>query len=520
MNHRFTIIMTVMALVLAVGSSSAQEIREVGFYDMPGAVDEAVCGEYAYVTSSAVVGQDRGLSVIDISDPQHPTEVGFCNTQGGAWGVAVAGDYAYVAGWDAGLCVIDISNPEHPNEVGICDTPGRAFRVAVAGGYACVADAWEGLRVIDITNPAHPDEVGFYDTPDEATDVAVLGSYAYVADGSASLYVIDISDPRHPEEVGWCDTPNSAIGVVVAGNYAYVGDWGAGLRVIDISDPQHPYEVGFCDTPGTPFDVAVAGDYVYVADEKFGLFMIDISDPQHPDLVGSYEASGYGSSYGVAVAGGYAYLTDTSTGLFILDVSDFTASPQDRLQRLIDQVADLVSVGRLNRGQGHALTATLAGAIRSLDREQYIPAMNQINAFIHQVEGFIAGGRLEPEEGQPLIDAATFILEMLHDFGIYDDVEMGPNESGSVPSDYYLSQNYPNPFNAVTKFSYGLPEAVRLSIRVYDVAGHLVTTLVNGYQSAGHHTATWDARSMSSGVYLVRMESASFSSVRKVMLVR
>ena len=90
----------------------------------------------------------------------------------------------------------------------------------------------------------------------------------------------------------------------------------------------------------------------------------------------------------------------------------------------------------------------------------------------------------------------------------------------SIPDQYYLSQNYPNPFNSTTLLPYGLPETSRLSICVYDIAGRLVKTLVDNEVEAGYHTAIWDASTVSAGVYLVKMETEAFSSVRKVILVK
>ena len=78
--------------------------------------------------------------------------------------------------------MINVANPAAPAEVGAYDTPGCAWGVAVAGSYAYVADWASGLRVINVANPAAPAEVGVYDTPGYATGVAVAGSYAYVAD--------------------------------------------------------------------------------------------------------------------------------------------------------------------------------------------------------------------------------------------------------------------------------------------------------------------------------------------------
>ena len=89
-----------------------------------------------------------------------------------------------------------------------------------------------------------------------------------------------------------------------------------------------------------------------------------------------------------------------------------------------------------------------------------------------------------------------------------------------IPQDYYLSQNYPNPFNNATRFKYGLPEAGHVSLKVYDISGRLVATLVEGDIPAGKHAVTWEAASIATGVYLVQMETSGFCAVRKVMLVR
>jgi hypothetical protein len=100
------------------------------------------------------------------------------------------GSYAYVADGDSGLRIINVSDPAHPGEVGFYDTPGYAYGVAVSGSYAYVADGDSGLRIINVADPAHPSEVGFYDTPGYAYGVAVSGSYAYVADGNSGLVIL------------------------------------------------------------------------------------------------------------------------------------------------------------------------------------------------------------------------------------------------------------------------------------------------------------------------------------------
>jgi len=285
---------------------------EVGFYDTPGyAYGVAVAGGYAYVAD----GEDGGLRVVDVSDPTNPAEVGFCDTleNDSARDVAVVGEYAYVVGhrhflfFDSGwLLVADISNPASPIEAGFYETPEIANGVAVAGGYAFVANGDVGLLVVDVSNPANPTEVGFYDTPGSAQGVAVAEGYAYVADERGGLQVVDVSTPSNPTQVGFYDTPWSAYGVAVTGDYAYVADGYSGLRVVDVSGPSSPTGASFHDTPGSAHGVAVAGGYVYVADGYSGLRVVNVSTPANPTEVGFYDTPGY--AYGVAVAGSYAYV--------------------------------------------------------------------------------------------------------------------------------------------------------------------------------------------------------------------
>ncbi|MBN1447417.1 MAG: proprotein convertase P-domain-containing protein [Bacteroidetes bacterium] len=104
-------------------------------------------------------------------------------------------------------------------------------------------------------------------------------------------------------------------------------------------------------------------------------------------------------------------------------------------------------------------------------------------------------------------------------------------EEISNPHNFEITQNYPNPFNPTTNIAFNVPADANVSIRVYDMLGREVATLVNGFQSAGNYITTWDATNnygqiVSSGVYIYRMEaspvdgSAPFAAVKKMVLSR
>jgi hypothetical protein len=90
----------------------------------------------------------------------------------------------------------------------------------------------------------------------------------------------------------------------------------------------------------------------------------------------------------------------------------------------------------------------------------------------------------------------------------------------ATPSSYMLSQNYPNPFNPTTQIDYSVPRNSFVTLKVYNVLGQEVATLFSGDLRAGSYTATFDASRLASGVYLYRLNAGSFSSVKKMVLVK
>ncbi|MBI2418113.1 MAG: T9SS type A sorting domain-containing protein [Ignavibacteriales bacterium] len=98
--------------------------------------------------------------------------------------------------------------------------------------------------------------------------------------------------------------------------------------------------------------------------------------------------------------------------------------------------------------------------------------------------------------------------------GIFDE------KSGSVIEGYSLNQNYPNPFNPSTIISYQLQTSGDVKLIVYDMLGNTVATLVNGSQTAGEHTVSFNAAGIASGVYFYRLQTGKLNETRKMLLVR
>ena len=93
-------------------------------------------------------------------------------------------------------------------------------------------------------------------------------------------------------------------------------------------------------------------------------------------------------------------------------------------------------------------------------------------------------------------------------------------EKEDLAHTFILDQNYPNPFNPTTVIRYQLPVSSTVELKVFNIAGREVASLVNGSQAAGEHSVTFDASGLSSDVYLYRLRAGNLSITRKMMLVK
>ena len=89
-----------------------------------------------------------------------------------------------------------------------------------------------------------------------------------------------------------------------------------------------------------------------------------------------------------------------------------------------------------------------------------------------------------------------------------------------IPDEYSLSNAYPNPFNPVTQFTYSMPEDSEVLLKIYNLQGREVASLINGKMDAGYHSVLWNADSYSSGMYFVKMVAGEFVNTQKLMLVK
>lgn len=252
---------------------------------------------------------DRGLWIVDISDPRHPKDMGIAPVEI-TNNIIVAGDHAYASGqMYKGVSVSDISNPQSVREVARIELPSRECRLAVSGRRLYIG-IQQTLTIIDISTPASPTTLGTYElnVPESLVkelpapepgqniwdnwaniiDLQVSEDYLYVTFGAGQLRVIDISNPAAPKEVADVNLGGFAIALTLEDDILYVTKSGKEankiqLCILDVSQPENPRLMDCVETQ-TEFGFGgatlacfwtrpqVIGNYVYVA----GLNYMDV----------------------------------------------------------------------------------------------------------------------------------------------------------------------------------------------------------------------------------------------------
>jgi hypothetical protein len=101
-----------------------------------------------------------------------------------------------------------------------------------------------------------------------------------------------------------------------------------------------------------------------------------------------------------------------------------------------------------------------------------------------------------------------------------DDAITNSETIEEIPTDFSLLQNYPNPFNPSTKIEFKIPTAGLVILKVYDILGREVKTLLNEEMQPGNYTIDFDASALSSGLYFYSLQTGEFSITKKMILLR
>ena len=467
--------------VISFDVSDPNSPIELGFYDSPGNVasisfnDNTLIINEGIYSSGSTSEEGCGLRFLDVTDPSQLQPVSFYGTPGWGESVMVRDNYAFVLTRFGGMSIVDLQNISDPIQIGYYNSPGLPKQVVLQNNYAYLADGWRGFRVIDISDLTNPFEVGSFETDGFFYKVDVMGGYAYALSYTDGLHILDVSNPTNISEVSFFQPQTIPLAVLVRGNYAYFAEgyidrhWGGTvgwIKIIDISVPSNPVLVGeYYDTGGPydpvfyPTDLALQGNYLYVANEVGSLRVFDVSDPTNPVVVSDTPTF----AEDIEVEGNYAYLTHFNGDIKIFDVSD-PFNPEE---------------------------------ISFYERQFYVTD-------------------IDVDHGEIYASAFDYGMMILRN-DITTDIE---EEKETLTVKYTLSQNYPNPFNPSTKINYSLPSDGFVTLKVYDILGNEISTLVNEDKLAGNYEIDFEGWNLSSGVYFYVLKFDNKMLSRKMMFLK
>ncbi|MGI0015638.1 MAG: LVIVD repeat-containing protein, partial [Nitrososphaera sp.] len=429
--------------------------------------DIVISGNLAYVATS------DGLQIFDISIPTQPQPLGYVDTLTFSLSSAVVGNYCYVADF-VNMVVVDISSPTNPYIAGQFETGYFAEAVAVSGNYAYVAEGFAGLWILDISTPSQPKAVGHFKTEGYVNDVVVSKNIAYLAKGQYGIEIVDVSESSKPISVVQIRGIGALV-LLIREDKLFVAAGGGGMVIFDVTSPANPRKLS--QLPTGAVDIDVFGNIAYNAGESGGLFIVDISDPENPFVLSNYFPDGFVTQ--VVVSENLVFinfLPRTGAGL----VRALNASDPRNLMELFSLPGYATALAVQNHflivGLGNNEIKLLNVTEPSLPQEIARYRTGNSLAAFHTL-GNGTGGI--STDGRFIYWAFGFNGLYILDASKVTSVSVNPSEDkNDLVQKYKVFQSYPNPFNAETVIEYELPEPGQVVMKVYNLVGKEVATLV------------------------------------------
>lgn len=182
-----------------------------------------------------------------------------------------------------------------------------------------------------------------------------------------------------------------------------------------------------------------------------------------------------------------------------------------------DGVIDLIAEEDIAPNQGNILVNRLEQVENQLDHGHETIAMLEMYLFKARILILRLSNKISNETYKELDYSTDGVIDLI------SDIQGRPtifNATLLQPKTYSLSQNYPNPFNPSTTIEYSVPENSFVSLKIFDMTGREISTLVSTQQETGTYIVDWNAAKLSSGVYFYRLNAGNFVETKKMILAK
>jgi photosystem II stability/assembly factor-like uncharacterized protein len=544
--------------LLVLDISNPQIPVEVGSYTVPSALDVVVAGDYAYLASPAAQG---GFLIFDITDPADPALVSSYSPAGfSPFDVALDGDFAYLTEPTGNLLhLMHVGNPTSPVELGTYTAPGDLFNVFAQDSLVYVVDGSAGLLILENDLYSIPGGGVAWEPQSSGTTENLRGVYFVdaaigwvVGDDGTVLSTQDGGENWLPQTsgtgenlfavyfadamTGWIAGRAGVIRKTTDGGDTWVAQnsgtseqirdlqfvnhavgWAVGssgvirktidggenwqsqasgtseiLESVSFVDALHGWVAGLAD--GLTLRTADGGDHWQAVYIPGGGYLSSVSFVD--------EQVGWVASWAAAV------FKTTDGGTTWFEQHSDPETPYSGLNDIFFIDLDHGWVVGADALEGRSWSTTDSGNTWTEmhgGREHYLQSVH----FVDPYNGWAVG-----HDGTIL--RATSPLT---------SVSEGPVYPVAGADQALLYGNYPNPFNPATSIVYELPERASVSLKIYNILGQEVRTLVDHIESPGYKSIVWDGldsqgQTVGSGVYLYKLRVGNEVTSKKMMLLR
>ncbi|MGH7490935.1 MAG: carboxypeptidase regulatory-like domain-containing protein [bacterium] len=490
------------------------------------------CGDLAAIAGWYFDDNSRNVYLYDVSTPQAPRQLAVVPSTAAIWDVQIHGRYLYFAVQNQGyIDVYDLIDPVHPVLVnhfqpGDPSISPHTFWVTGRGLYIA-NHLVPGVTVFDLTNKRSFVYMGLFNNDfGTAHDNTVIHNKLYTAFifSPAGLWTADVSDLSAPKPLAGAQYPGAGThNAWPTEDERYIlttdeiGATEHNLKIWDTQSGALELVAEYATQPGAIIhNVYVRGRYAYLSYYCEGIRIVDINDPRHPVQVASYDlngntpCSGYSSTWGIYPFSRYIYASDMNLGLHLFDFDQHPPA------NLTGAVTDAVT-GAAIPGAYVYFPDEYATTRTSANGAYEIPWFKDDHV---RVAADALGYQADTLETNTTADGNTEL-----NFALRKSSTAVDEKPENMPQKFALHANYPNPFNPATTITYDLPGAAHVMLKIYDMLGQEVRTLIDAWQEAGSTSLTWDGRDhagqiLPSGVYFYRLQAEGFAQTRKLVVMR
>ncbi|MFC1555805.1 FlgD immunoglobulin-like domain containing protein [candidate division KSB1 bacterium] len=529
--------------------SDPTKISEIDDYPY-NSYDLYIEGNFLFITGGQY-GQYNYLKIYNIEDRSNPVEVGIYESPDYLDMVEVHDDIAYVSKDILGIELIDISDPANPVKLSEFSTGSQITKFCIKDSTIYLSDTYNGLIILDTSDPGSPSQIGSCPTDSYLRGVDVWGNYAFLADGFAGLMVLNISDPGNPSLLSRYATDYDAFDILYHNNYVYLADGRDGLyifntfvekkgdvnqdglaNIFDLNEVIHYVLFNEPQDP-TAFTIAVADLYPSVIfPNTTGPWTLNIFDVVEiiQEILGLNKVSAQslvsaGQNISEITVGFDGIRKENDIAYYPLRISggadiagfemhlEFDPDNMTFLEPVKTASTKNMSLSFSVRDNTVTLLAYSpdGGAIPACDEivlELPFRFSGNIDYSSVKFESVLAAGKHVPELTVTISSEITLV-----------------EEENVLPEKFILKQNYPNPFNPETTIEYHIANPDMVTLKVYNVLGQEIKTVVNETHSPGIFRVRWDGTNnsglpVSGGIYIYHLKTANFSEIRKMLLLK